>query len=1006
MTLRPFALALILPVLAGGCRANRLTSEYGDLEVVLVNAGQETLTRDALTVVPNAPMLGESSAGIQVRNVGSQVVTMQQVTLVSGSTAFSIELPASPSLAPTEEATLAVTFAPPQADGATTDDVLHEAVMQLTVSGMAPGDGTLKLSLSGHAVAGDCFVPAVIDFGDVTVGLGVPVELDLSNHGTVAQTAQVGVVAGADPAFFTTTSGPVALPAGSTERHAITFTPTAKRSYEATVTVQRGERCPQATVTLEGRGVDQSLSLQPSTLDFGYVPLGRSNDREFEVFNPTSVPLSLSNLVFSDPIFTLAPGAPTTLTSPGTTPLVVRCSPTALGKVTGTATLTLDTSPATVLKAALVCRGGGPQLELQPVGALTFDEFPLSPTPLIRVVSIKNVGTKVPGDPGSNLFLGVDGALPWVTVTPKNATTSADEFQVSLSHDYDPSVGLEATVGKNETKLEVRLKAASLGRKLAFITVYSNDTQHPAAELEIDANIIAAANCQLQVGPSSVNLGNLPPGGTTSTTVVLQNNGSTPCYVTGIDLSAGSDSAFSLPANAHHNLLVPAGGQSVIEVDAVADAATVSRRLATGTLHFTVDDASAPTHDVPLRVTVGDCIVVVPTAIEFGTRPLGCASQHQPVQVYNVCGTPVVVQQAVLRGTGSSQYTLPVNPLTHAISLAPSATPLELEVAYAPTALGAATAVLELSSVAGTSSTVTTVALDGAGATTAQQTDSFDQATTAQADVLFVIDDSCSMSDKQTSLATNFSSFISAGLTRTADFQLGVTTTDCTPTGPQGQLVSTSSNPKILTSGMSNLVSLFAQKANVGTAGSGWETPLEAAWLAVSAPLTTTDNAGFVRSTASLAVVIVSDAVDQSPQPISYYASRLLGAKGAGNQRLVSVSVIGPFADPTPAGCTIDSVPDVGGYDQVIAPSHGLKSDICSSNWAADLNTLGSSILGVLPSRFPLTSAPAPGSITVAVNGAPTTTGWTWDPVQNAVVFTTAPATGVHVDISYGPACF
>jgi len=170
-------------------------------------------------------------------------------------------------------------------------------------------------------------------------------------------------------------------------------------------------------------------------------------------------------------------------------------------------------------------------------------------------------------------------------------------------------------------------------------------------------------------------------------------------------------------------------------------------------------------------------------------------------------------------------------------------------------------------------------------------------------DILFVVDDSGSMYDKQQDLAQNFGAFIArlaASPARNA-FQIGITTTSVdrydlgkftatfAPTGacpsppalgqpyPRGALVScsgpdvpeeriqsTTAPPRILSADSQTLVADFTRNVAVGICGSGREQGLEAARLALSGPALSGANAGFLRSGARLVVVIVSDDDDCS----------------------------------------------------------------------------------------------------------------------------------------------
>ena len=174
----------------------------------------------------------------------------------------------------------------------------------------------------------------------------------------------------------------------------------------------------------------------------------------------------------------------------------------------------------------------------------------------------------------------------------------------------------------------------------------------------------------------------------------------------------------------------------------------------------------------------------------------------------------------------------------------------------------------------------------------------------AKTDILFVVDDSGSMAQRQSNLATNFQTFADrlSSLPIKNDFQIGVTTTSvhqqagtayvttfppssasCNPVPnagqpyPQGALVSvtgpddptqryqsTSDPPRILVAGSPTLVQDFRNDVYVGVCGSGKEQGLEAARLAVSEPLASGANAGFLRPGARLAVIVVSDDDDCS----------------------------------------------------------------------------------------------------------------------------------------------
>jgi hypothetical protein len=172
-------------------------------------------------------------------------------------------------------------------------------------------------------------------------------------------------------------------------------------------------------------------------------------------------------------------------------------------------------------------------------------------------------------------------------------------------------------------------------------------------------------------------------------------------------------------------------------------------------------------------------------------------------------------------------------------------------------------------------------------------------------DILFVIDDSGSMSEEQANLAANLGVFIDrlATLPIQDDYQIGVTTTDVDNFGggttfspghpyPAGALVAiaqdanglgipgsfiydTATYPatngwggnRILPKGSPTLIRDFKANVLVGTVGSGKEQPFRAAKMALTDRILDGTNAGFLRPGAALAIIIASDEDDCSDSP-------------------------------------------------------------------------------------------------------------------------------------------
>jgi hypothetical protein len=157
-------------------------------------------------------------------------------------------------------------------------------------------------------------------------------------------------------------------------------------------------------------------------------------------------------------------------------------------------------------------------------------------------------------------------------------------------------------------------------------------------------------------------------------------------------------------------------------------------------------------------------------------------------------------------------------------------------------------------------------------------------------DVLVIVDDSGSMAEEQSNLATNFPRFVEvldAYRTETGlplDYRLGVTTTgtnvttritfppafpippmDIMETGPEGALLQgCGMSRKWIERTDADVAGAFSCVAQVGTSGSGVEMPLYALELSMTERVADGSNAGFLREDALLAVVILTDENDCS----------------------------------------------------------------------------------------------------------------------------------------------
>lgn len=999
--------ALVLTLAVSGCRCGggTVSARYGELVVVQLGpTGREVLSRDTSFTLPSTFMETLATGEVPVRNVGQEEIVVLSVTRLEGDDSLSLDDAIGLTVAPSADAVLPVRFSPGQASDASLKDLTHRAKFSLRLSGAREGEDEVLLELVALAVARDCYAPALIDFGKVPLQQAVVSPLPLENGRALAAATTFGAVEGADAAsFFFDAVSPLEVPAGGRVEVPVRFSPLEERAYEAAVSVQRGPSCPPVRVRLIGEGSNEALTWRPARLDFGRIPLGVPVTRTVTVVNNSNVALSIAGSVAAVD-FAVEPGAPTVLPPRSSVTVGVTCSPQTLGPLSATLALDLGTVPITPARIPLSCIGGGPRIRVDPK-PIQFGGVPVSSTGAAitrRRVLVQNVGTAPasPGDPANNLILGSNGALPWFAIVPKNANTRVSEFTVALRGSYDNTVGLPAVAGQNFAEFELGIAPTSTGVREADLLVYSNDQAEPVARIPITAGPRQPEACALTVAPLGADFGAAPRGGVVSRTITLTNAPDATgadCLVSGIELAPGSDLAFMVAAPAVPSLLIPRGESRGIRVQAVVPATANVGDYLRGSLRFSVSGELLP-HALPVDLKVSRCLVVDPPLLDLGLVQQNCTSGSKTVTLYNVCGVPITIM-------GTSTPPAPFRVTSSALGMGPvlldPADQLHLQLAAAPTTVGTFSEALRIDTEEGGVPYSEGVALRAAADPIGQQQDSFTQGG-AEVDILLVIDDSCSMADEQAALATNFAAFMSSAASSNGNWHIGVVTTD---PFKRGVLVRSTGNPPTLTPTTPNVAALFAQKVQVGILGSGQEEPYASLALAVTEPNKSGANAGFLRQDAALAVVIVTDALEQSPNSVGSYLATLRAAKN-NHSELLSVSVVGPFS-PASGSCITEGAVDNGRFQTAVSATNGLKTDICTSDWATDLQSISRNVFGARRS-FELSGSPrTQGAITVSIDGVPLpSSGWSYDAANNAVVLVTPPATGAVITIGYLTACF
>jgi len=381
-------------------------------------------------------------------------------------------------------------------------------------------------------------------------------------------------------------------------------------------------------------------------------------------------------------------------------------------------------------------------------------------------------------------------------------------------------------------------------------------------------------------------------------------------------------------------------------------------------------------------------IFVDPTYLDFGWVDQECTSAPSEVTITNVGTELLVVDDIDLGGSAAAYYEMvrPQLPL----ELAPDESAV-ITLEFAPISSNTLTAEIQVKSNDPDEPNVLVEAI-GQGADDSLYEEFFYQDFYSSVDVLWVIDNSGSMSDALNTISDNFSSFIYQFTSLDLDYQMGVVTTDMINVDDQGKL---QGDIPYITSSTPNAETVFLAMVNQGATGSADERGFDAVQAALSEPLLSGHNAGFLRGDdVAFATIVVSDENDASSTNSTSFSSWYLGLKS--DPALLTFSA---FCGDPGSGCfewvdwSTGAISATSGkkYTDVTATVGGTWQSICSNDFDEALNHLSLNALG-MDYQFELTETPSSiAEMVVQVNSLDveynSINGWTYDAEANTIVF-------------------
>ncbi|MDP2312836.1 MAG: choice-of-anchor D domain-containing protein [Pseudomonadota bacterium] len=168
--------------------------------------------------------------------------------------------------------------------------------------------------------------PSALYFGSGEAGEEIAQTFTITSIGETTASVTEVLIDGAE--FAVTSFAGGRLPVGDSMDVVITYTATGAEDFGTAEVFSDDSESPHI-VTLNGGGLVPELTIDPSSYDYGYVPVGDREDADFALRNTGGATLEITALSLTDAVFTytLADALPISLEPGEETPVTVTFEP-------------------------------------------------------------------------------------------------------------------------------------------------------------------------------------------------------------------------------------------------------------------------------------------------------------------------------------------------------------------------------------------------------------------------------------------------------------------------------------------------------------------------------------------------------------------------------------------------------------------------------------------------------------------------------------------------------
>jgi HYDIN/CFA65/VesB-like, Ig-like domain/Abnormal spindle-like microcephaly-assoc'd, ASPM-SPD-2-Hydin len=455
-------------------------------------------------------IVGQSGTqSVTLTNTGNVNLTINSATISGNSfSASGLSFPAT--IGAGQSVSLVVQFRPTGAGGVSGFVTLADNV---------PGSPQAVI-LAGSGVAANANLianPGSAVFGSVSLGSSSTQGITIENSGTTPITISAANISGAG--FTMSVLGaPQTINAGQSASFTAKFSPTSGGSASGTVSIVSNAQNSPLTIALTGIGAQGILNGNPSSFNFGSVPVGTNVSQTITVTNVGNASVTVSTVRVSGTGFSTGGLPAQTIGAGQSASFSAKFAPVSAGNASGSVTIASNAS-ASPLTIPLSGTATQPQISVIPP-SVSFANVVVGNTNS-QTITVKNVGT--------------------ANLTIADAVASGTGFGISGLNLQTP-IPPGASITFNAT-----FTPPSSGSASGSISLASNASNSPLV-VSLGGTGITASHL-LAANPTSLPFGSVSLGNTNSQAVTVTNTGNSDITIATVATSGTGFSASGIPAN-------------------------------------------------------------------------------------------------------------------------------------------------------------------------------------------------------------------------------------------------------------------------------------------------------------------------------------------------------------------------------------------------------------------------------------------------------------------------